>query len=108
MVELICFFDTMTDAQCLSCMRQMLQQGINKDREDTGRRRSSLYYPCQECDDCTFGVLWIHARCCSAIDGFQQVNIRNIVRSHHLPERTLGHTIEGVFEVNIDSDYPLF
>jgi len=35
-----------------------------------------LYCPCQEGDDRIFGILWIHARCRSAIDGFQQDDIR--------------------------------
>jgi hypothetical protein len=49
-----------------------------------------LVLPCQEGDDRTFGILWIHAR------------------SHHLSERALGHGIEGILEININSYYPLF
>jgi hypothetical protein len=41
-IKLFGLFDAMTNAQCFSRAREMLQQGINEDNKDTGRRSPPL------------------------------------------------------------------
>ncbi len=41
------------------------------------------------------------------VDDLQQVDIGNVICTHHCPQRGLAHRIKSILEVNVNSDYPL-
>ena len=97
----------MTDAQGFTRARQVFQQRVDENDEDSRGGCSSLDDTSEKSDDRTFGVVRVHARRCPSVDDLQQVDIGNVICTHHCPQRGLAHRIKSILEVNVNSDYPL-